>query len=60
MKEIQIIVRIDDKTERMASIIKNKEFDKETLSGILFMVGILENLKQEQLNKLQNLGRMVK
>lgn len=55
MKEIRIAIRIND--DRIATILKTIDFDKESIEGILLMIGMFENLKQEQINKLENLGR---
>lgn len=54
MKELQIQVKINDMNQ-MANAIKTINLDKESIDGILQIIGILENLKQQQLNKLNNL-----
>jgi len=55
MKEIIIQVKIiEDKT---ATIIKTVGFG-DSISKTLEIIGILENLKQGQLNKLKNLSQI--
>jgi hypothetical protein len=57
MKEIQIQVQIND-LNQMANAIKTINLDKESLDGILIIIGILDNLKQQQLNKLESLRKI--
>lgn len=57
MKEIQLQIRIND-LNQMASGIKTTNLDKDSVDGILMIIGILENLKQQQLNKLENLRKI--
>ena len=49
MKEILIAVRIEDKTMEIATQTKGIE---ESLSGQLEMMGVLEKLKQEILERI--------
>ena len=56
MKEIKIRVLINDLNE-MVTIIKTTNLDKESIDGIALINLALENLKQQQLNKLGNLRK---
>lgn len=56
MKEIQIIGRIIE--DKIASAIKTRGFDNN-IEKVLLLIGILENLKQEQLKKLETLRKEI-
>jgi hypothetical protein len=62
MREILIKIKIDELTDRIATLIRHRGFPEyvneagvkeESIDQILEMVGILENLKQEFLIKLK-------
>ena len=54
MKEIKIQLRLVD--NKIATIIKTSGFEDNT-EKVLTMIGIFENLKQTQLEKLKNLSK---
>ena len=60
MKELNIKVIINEKGE-MASAVQHKGFAEGsyTIQQILETIGILENLKNEQLKKLSSLGKPI-
>jgi len=58
MKEIQIAIRISEENGKIASALKTKGFENDSLEKILIIVGALENLKQEQLKHLE-LGKKI-
>jgi len=61
MKEIQIAVRIDEVTNQVGHIMKHKGFGPgEDIDVILTTIGVLDNLKQQFLNKLLSKSRTVK
>jgi hypothetical protein len=56
MREILIKISIDDETGEIQSAMKHKGYTEKdySLQYIFQLVGILENLKQQTLNKLKN------
>jgi len=60
MKELQIVVRIDETTNQMAHAIKHKGFGTDDLTCILTTIGILDNLKQQFIDKLTNKSKVIK
>ncbi|HEY0090458.1 MAG TPA: hypothetical protein VGB37_16530 [Candidatus Lokiarchaeia archaeon] len=57
MKEIHILIKISEEKLKMGNIIKTNGFEDESLEKVLIIIGALENLKQQQLQKLENLWR---
>jgi hypothetical protein len=53
MKEILIRAQVDEVSGRVATLIKQKGFTT-SMGTILETIGILENLKQQQLEKLKS------
>lgn len=50
----QVIIKIKIENERFGTLIKHKGFDNENVDYILTVVGIIEQLKKEMLNKLES------
>lgn len=60
MKQVIIQTGINDEGSEIATLIKTRGFQEiGEIEKILIFIGLLENLKQEQLNKLKNLGRRI-
>ena len=60
MKEIQIAIRIDETTNQIGHIFKHKGFGAgNDVEVILTTIGILDNLKQQFLDKLSSKSRKV-
>ena len=70
MKEILIQIKIDELTNQIGTLIKHRGFPdyineitgtkEESVDQILEMIGILENLKMEFLQKLKTKARLQK
>jgi hypothetical protein len=61
MKEILIRAGIDSESDKILTAIKHKGFtegEEYNLEQIILTIGILENLKQQMLDKLKTLGRI--
>ena len=54
MKEITIGIKIDEKNEKTATLIKANGFNSE-IEKIAWLIMCIENLKLEQIKKLENL-----
>jgi len=60
MKEIQIAVRIDEEGNKMGHVLKHRGFGAEdNITLILTTIGILDNLKQQYLDKLSSKSKVI-
>ena len=60
MKEIQIVIRLDEETGKIGHIMKHKGFAAtENITKILSTIAILDNLKQHMLNKIESKEKTV-
>jgi hypothetical protein len=63
MKEIKIAVRIDDSINKMGQVITHNGFGTEpgvdNLELILTTIAVLDNLKQQFLDKLQSKSKVM-
>ena len=52
MKVLKIMAKIDELDGKIKSVLEKKGFE-QSVSGVLEVIGILENIKQMQLEKLK-------
>jgi hypothetical protein len=60
MKEINIKVRFDKSASKLGTIITHSGFEEDDISLILETIGVLENLKQQMLDKLKSRNAVIK
>jgi hypothetical protein len=56
MKEIKILIRLDEENERMGFALERNQKDKESLSEVLKVIAILDILKQREMEKLNKMN----
>ena len=60
MKEIRIIVRLDEMNNQIGHIFNHKGFGEDNnINLILTTIGILDNFKQQFLNKLNSKSKVL-